>query len=243
MPGVWVDQWLEALFPARCALCGLSSGGHALCSGCREDLPWLGDPCPRCALPRTAGADCALCPPGLLAYRQVHAPLAYAFPLDQLVLAAKFGRQPGAALALGELLAHRLAPGHPPPDLVLPVPLHWRRQASRGFNQAEEMARRICRLTGWRLHTGLCQRVRPTAEQARLGAAARGGNLRGAFVAEHLPRGLHLLVVDDVLTTGATAAAMAEALLARGAVSLTFWAAARALAHGPDGHQQAGAKT
>lgn len=229
MPGVWVDRVLEALFPVRCVLCGLPGQGLAVCPGCRDDLPWLAQPCPRCALPLSADGACGRCPPALLYYQQVHAPLAYDYPVASLVLSAKFGHQPEAARALGELLSGSRPGDCPPPDLVVPVPLHWKRQASRGFNQAEEMARVICRRRGWRLATVLCRRVRATPEQSGLGAAGRAGNLAGAFAARPLPRQLHVLVVDDVLTTGATAGALAEVLMARGAGRLSFWAAARTL--------------
>jgi len=184
---------------------------------------------------------CGQCPPALQRYQRVQAPLAYGYPVDQLVLAAKFGRQLGAAQALGELLSVSQPPWDQGPDLVVPVPLHWRRQAERGFNQAEEMARILCRQRGWRLAPRLCRRVRPTAEQSGLGLAGRAGNLRGAFEAGDLPPGAHILVVDDVLTTGATAGAVAEALRERGAGPLSFWAAARTLPGGLP--QQAGANT
>lgn len=233
MPGVWVDQLLEALFPARCVLCGLPGQGHCVCPDCRGDLPWLQRPCPRCALPSPPGGGCGRCPPHLLQYAHVHAPLAYAYPVASLVLAAKFGRQLEAARALGELLSGGCAGDCPAPDLVVPVPLHWQRHAARGFNQAEEMARVICRHRGWRLAAGLCRRVRATGEQSGLGVAARAGNLAGAFLAHAIPPGAHVLVVDDVLTTGATAGAVAEVLLARGAGRVDFWAAARTLSPAP----------
>jgi ComF family protein len=236
MPGTWVDQVLDALFPARCALCDQASAGLPVCRGCETDLPWLARSCQRCAIPLPpAGEDsgvCGRCPPGLLAYREVRAPLAYEYPVDQLVLAAKFGRQIGAAQALGELLARRIGPAHAAPDLVLPVPLHWKRQAERGFNQAEEIARVVCRRLGWRLDTRVLQRVRKTAEQAQLGAAGRAGNLRDAFAARPLRGGIRVLIIDDVLTTGATAAAVIQALLRNGDVDATFWAAARTAAPG-----------
>ncbi len=148
---------------------------------------------------------------------------------EKLNLMVEFGKQLATARALGELLAVRRPDVIRPPDLVVPVPLHWRRQAERGFNQAEEIARGLCRQLDWRLAMGVCERVRATPAQSTLSAAGRRTNLHAAFVARPLRPGLHLLVIDDVLTTGATAAAIAGALRRAGAASLQLWTVAHAL--------------
>jgi ComF family protein len=150
--------------------------------------------------------------------------------VDRLVAAAKFGHQVPVARGLGELLALRLPAWPAVPDAVVPVPLHWRREASRGFNQAEEIARPLCRVRDWPLRTDLCRRVRPTPEQSGLGAAARRDNLQGAFAltdATAAGRCRHVLLVDDVLTTGATAAALAARFQAAGVPEVSLCTAAR----------------
>lgn len=215
MAWVKVDQILDLFLPPHCALCGQSSGQWPLCSGCLADLPRL-EPH---RLPTVSGFD------------QVWSALAYVYPVDRLIGAAKFGGQLATARALGELLALCRPSGIQRPDLVIPVPLHWRRQAERGFNQAEEIARGLCRQLDWRLATGVCQRRRATPAQSRLGAAERRVNLHAAFVARPLRPELHVLVVDDVLTTGATAEALACALREAGAARLTLWTVAHALGH------------
>ncbi|MBL8201111.1 MAG: ComF family protein [Chromatiales bacterium] len=210
-----VDQVLAALFPVRCLLCGQATGDLApVCPGCRGDLPWID--------PRNPG-------PGVIPGVHVRCALRYEYPVDRLVAAAKFGRQLPVARGLGQLLAAGMPPLAEPPDAVVPVPLHWRREADRGFNQAEEIARGLCDDRGWPLRADLCRRVRPTPEQSGLGAAHRRQNLEGAFALVN-PRALarcgHILLVDDVLTTGATVAALSGLFLAAGVQQLSVWTAA-----------------
>lgn len=115
------------------------------------------------------------------------------------------------------------------PALLLPVPLHRRRLRQRGYNQALELARPLAAAHGLALRCDLLQRVRPTAAQSELGAAARRANVRHAFaLAEgaHLPP--HVALVDDVLTTGATLAACTRVLHRAGVRRVEAWALARA---------------
>jgi ComF family protein len=212
---VWkrVDQVLDALFPPRCLLCGQAAGpvGPA-CAGCLADLPWL---------------DAPLAP--LAGFDEVRSALRYEYPVDRLVAAAKFGRQVPVARGLGQLLAWRMPPLPEPPDAVVPVPLHWRREATRGFNQAEEVARCLCQERGWPLRPDVCRRIRQTPEQSALGAAQRRDNLRGAFAiadSRSVVRCRHVLLVDDVLTTGATAEAVASVFQAAGVPRLSLWTVA-----------------
>lgn len=220
MSWVRVDQVLDTLFPARCLLCGQAgsrSGAVApVCAGCMADLPWL--------VHQGGGGLPAACPGDVLSA------LTYEYPVDRLIAAAKFGRQAPVARGLGQLLALRMPALPDPPDAVVPVPLHWRREASRGFNQAEEIARAVCDARGWPLRTDLCRRIRATPEQSGLGAGPRRDNLRGAFAllnARAAGRCRHVLLIDDVLTTGATLAALAEVLQAAGVPALSVWTVAR----------------
>jgi len=228
MSWVRVDQILDTLFPPRCLLCGQSGlevgrgagPGVPVCTGCLADLPWLGDPGDW-----APGAG----QPELRQFAAVLSALTYEYPVDRLIAAAKFGRQVPVARGLGQLLALHMPAFPEPPDAVVPVPLHWRREASRGFNQAEEIARALCAARRWPLRADLCRRIRPTPEQSGLGAACRRNNLRGAFAladARAASRCRHVLLVDDVLTTGATAAAVGEVLQAAGVQKLSLWTVA-----------------
>lgn len=157
----------------------------------------------------------------------------YAAPLDQLVLALKFGGQLPVAPLFGQLLADALRrlPPQAWPELLAPVPLGRHRLAERGFNQALEIARPLARHLGLPLAARLLSRARETAPQSLLTPGERRANLRSAF---SLPqagleqvRGRHVGVVDDVLTTGATLEEIAATLKRSGAVRVTCLAFAR----------------
>jgi len=214
-----VDQVLDLLFPPRCLLCDgwVAPGPVPACPGCIGDLPWLKPAAPPVG-PALAGA-CA----------EVRSALRYEYPVDRLVAAAKFGRQLPVARGLGQLMAWRLPAPDVVPDAVIPVPLHWRREADRGFNQAGEMARAICERRGWPLRPAVCRRARATPEQSGLGAEQRRENLRGAFVltdARTVAGLRHVLLVDDVLTTGATLAALATVFRSAGVARVSAWTVA-----------------
>jgi ComF family protein len=155
----------------------------------------------------------------------VVAPLAWAFPVDALVTRFKYGGALHYGRSLGLLLAASVADR--PVHAVLPVPLHPSRQAERGFNQARELARPAAAAAGAPLWPHGCRRVRDTVPQAGLSGTSRRRNPSGAFVASARVEGLDVAVVDDVLTTGATAVAVTAALRAAGAARVEIWAVAR----------------
>jgi predicted amidophosphoribosyltransferase len=168
----------------------------------------------------------------------VLAPLRYAFPVDRAIGALKFHGRLEHGRLLGELLAGWLAARAPElaGGVLLPMPLHPARLAERGFNQASEVARWVAAIGGLRIDPDLARRVRATAEQARLDAAARHRNLAGAFAAPAHPPGCaapahppaRLVVLDDVVTTGATADALAAVLRRAGVDEVVVVAVARA---------------
>jgi ComF family protein len=142
----------------------------------------------------------------------------------------KYRRMRRVAAPLGDLLADHLRSAPQPADALMAVPLHAGRLTERGFNQSEELAARIARRTGLPLVPGLA-RCRDTGHQASLGRRARKGNVEGAFIwASRTPPPARVLIVDDVLTTGATLAACADALRAAGTREVRAVALARSLA-------------
>jgi ComF family protein len=154
----------------------------------------------------------------------------YERPVRRAVHALKYRRRRRVAGALADALADAL-PGAPPGDALVPVPLHAGRLAERGFNQSEELARRLSARWQLPLRSEGLARARDTGHQAGLARRERLGNVAGAFVWRASgPPPARVILVDDVLTTGATLAACAAALRAAGAREVRAVALARSLA-------------
>ena len=171
---------------------------------------------------------CALCRRGVRGFDAAYSFGFYEDELRQLIHLFKYGRVQTLSGPLGRLLALAL-PREQSFDVIVPMPLHWRKRWQRGFNQSELLAREI----GRRTHTpvrNLLRRVRDTAPQAGLTSAKRRLNVSGAFRARKRASlaGRRVLLVDDVMTTGATAASCARALKMAGAPSVTLLTLARA---------------
>ena len=227
---------LDLLFPQHCALCGLRSGRDIpLCHACQEDLQPNASHCVLCALPLPAvtlavGRLCGNCQRKPPSFHSALAPWLYTEHLAHLIKRWKFSRDTRLTKVLARLW---LAGGKELviPDLIVPVPLHWRRLCRRGFNQSDLLAREL------RLQCPLLQQVpivtrrvrrrRATAAQSGMDASARTRNLRGAFTVNLACDKLRVAIVDDVLTTGATAAALATALNNAGASRVDVWCIAR----------------
>ena len=193
-----------------CVLC-LAGAGGLVCAACEADLGVEGI---------QAGSPAA-------AFDAAIARFAYRFPLDRLVQRFKYGGD----LAIGRWLAERLAERvqeAPRPDLLVVPPLGAARLRERGFNQALEIARTVGRRLGVRVDARTVVRCRETPPQASLDRRARAANLRGAFACGTALRGRHVAIVDAVLTTGATADAIARVLKAAGAERVSAWAVSRA---------------
>ena len=218
----------DALLPQTCYVCGAQAQGVPVCSDCLGELPRAkGGACPVCALPGTAGSICGACLHQPPAFDATLACFEYAFPVDSMVLALKYQHRLGLAdFFAGELmrvageLTRRV-------DVVLPLPLHPRRLAERGFNQAVEIARPLAQASGLALELAAVRRVRNTVVQAGLGREARLRNPLGAFDCDVPLQGLRILVVDDVMTTGATLGELARCLKQQGAARVDNLVVAR----------------
>ncbi|WP_434457744.1 ComF family protein [Stutzerimonas urumqiensis] len=227
-----VYKW--SIFKQSCLLCDEPSGEHAICLPCEGDLPWLGDQCAICAVPLpTSGLPCGACLRRRPSFDRVEAPLRYAFPVDALIQRFKHqAKWPiGRVLAegLAAHLAHAYAEGLPRPGVLLPVPLSTRRLRQRGFNQARMLADWLSRPLAVATHADWLLRTQDTTAQQQLDAAARRRNLRRAFAVSDAARiaGRHVALVDDVLTTGATAEALARLIKRAGAARVDLYCLAR----------------
>ncbi len=219
---------LDTLLPQDCLLCAAPSGNALLCPDCCAELPQLpAARCPRCAQPGCAGETCGRCqkrPPHFDALRALHP---YAFPVDGLIRHLKYARQLAVASHFGAALAEVCRDLDA--DLVVPMPLHPARLAERGFNQAMEIARILARELGVPVAARACARDRATAPQEGLSLDERRRNLRNAFSCAADFGGRHLLLVDDVATTGASADECARTLKLHGAGRVSVAVVARTL--------------
>ncbi|MEE9267078.1 MAG: ComF family protein [Gammaproteobacteria bacterium] len=208
------DRLRSALLPDTCLLCDLPAGPLPnLCGDCAGALPRL----PR--LPRQPGNRVVAFP--------------YSAPISTLIHWMKFEANLSAALTLGTLLAEAVAEsiaesGASAPDAIVPVPLHRDRLRSRGFNQAQELARPVSRRLGRPLLMRACVRTRATQPQSGLDSREdRRRNVAGAFrVRRPLAGYRRVAIVDDVLTTGATTRELARTLRAAGIDQIVIWACA-----------------
>lgn len=224
---------LRFLYPATCTLCGgRGVGERDLCADCFAELSWNRHPCPRCAVPLPPDADtplCGECIKSLPSWDEARSPLAYGFPVDKLVQRFKFEGDLATGRLLAGLLADYLAAGTDKPDFIVPVPLHPSRLKERGFNQAVELARPLSRRLKVKVRLDLCARTRATEVQSKLDAAERRKNLKGAFVVQESVQGLHLALLDDVVTTGTTMEELSRVLREAGARRITVWSVCRAV--------------
>ncbi|MFU8832236.1 MAG: ComF family protein [Wenzhouxiangella sp.] len=224
-----VDQWL---YPAVCLVCGLAGREQMdCCAGCEGDLPRVDAGCRRCGLELVRSvALCGRCTSRLPSFDSAWSGFAYRGDIEQLVQQFKFQRDLAAGRLLARLLAGSLQDqAAPRPDLMLPVPLHYRRRLTRGFNQAEFLCRDLSRHFAGLPWTGALTRPRATLAQSELPADRRRGNVRGAFKLNHLPPGTkHVSLVDDVMTTGSTLNECARLLKRAGVERVDVWVVARA---------------
>lgn len=234
----------RAVIPPACPFCRKTlspcSPCGELCSACVDELiPLPRAHCPRCALPFTAQANsshlCSRCLKKPPPFAQVYCCGLYSGSLRRAIQQFKFSGRVALDRALGKLLAAAVVPDWPY-DLVIPVPMERHRQQQRGYNQAVLLARELVRATGGQLDQKLLVKCRTTVVQHDLPARERRINLNGAFaLGRQLPGG-KVLLVDDVMTTGATAEACARTLLQGGADEVRVAVLARApLSNGAGG--------
>ena len=219
--------------PLRCVFCGViaHSDERYICTGCYRELPWITHSCLSCAMPVPAplppGVPCTDCQLKPSLFVAAVAPLRYSFPMDTAIKALKFHRKLHYQPAFSDILM-RASVGLPGCiDALLPVPLHRWRRLRRGFNQAEELAAPLKKKMNVPLLDNV-ERTRSTPYQSGLDAAERRRNLKSAFRVRGRITAQHVLIIDDVITTGETSRWLARTLLDHGVARVSVLALARA---------------
>lgn len=232
------DSFVAWLFPPACPAClGRGEPVTGFCPACLGELPTLGRRCAVCAvrLPGTrdestaSDAVCGHCLAQAPAFDRTFAAFPYESPISDLVRNLKFRRRLHCARPLGTLFAARVAQerGASRPDCFVPIPLHPTRLRRRGFNQSLEIARELARRFNAPLDARCLERIGASVPQTALPARQRLRNPKGTFVVRHAPRGRCIVIVDDVMTTGATVNEAARVLRRAGAERIEAWVAAR----------------
>ena len=219
---------------SACWLCQmpLARPAWGICSRCTRALFARQGRCPQCGLPSaTAHTPCGRCVQKPPPWQRLVAISDYHPPLSTLIHRFKFSGTAELAPALARLLllAVRQRSDLPAPQQLISVPLWQRRHWRRGYNQSELLCRPLARWLSLRYQSRAMTRVRPTATQHQLSARLRKHNLKHAFQLELPVQGRHMVIVDDVVTTGSTVAEISRLLLRNGAASVQVWCLCRTL--------------
>lgn len=228
------------LLPTTCLLCGSQLSGELVCLPCSLDLPHLSRAeftCQQCALPvNSAAGFCGQCLHRPPAFSRSIIPFNYQYPLDFLIHSFKYRRHLACGKALTQMLAEHLQHTYLNsslvwPDMIIPVPLHWWRRWQRGFNQSEVIGLGLAQALAIPLHVHFCHRAKRTPSQRGLSRADRQQNLRGAFIMAKKSagdiQGKTIALLDDVVTTTATARELSKLFMRQGARDVHVWALAR----------------
>jgi ComF family protein len=239
LPGQLVRHLVDAVLPPRCLKCGtLVSSPESLCAACWSDLSFLSEPCCACCgypfeTDVADGALCASCHATPPLYRRARAALAYDAGCKDLILSFKHADRTELAKPFARWMALAGRQILSESDVIVPVPLHWQRLLSRRYNQAALLAAALGRLSAKPIAPDLLHRKRATVKQGHLSRLGRQRNVKGAFALRQPHKadlaGKRVLLVDDVITTGATVDGCCRLLLAAGAASVDVLALAQVI--------------
>jgi ComF family protein len=227
----------------------LETAHQCICTTCVSELPWLEKHCQQCALPLATDALCPDCQSNPPAFSRCISAFIYQPPIDNIILRFKKDPYTAEIKQLSALLAERILRSYPPtgstepekqtalPELLIPMPLHWKKMARRGFNQSQVIANHLAKYflyqhkTSLRVHNDICQRTTNSRAQQTLDKKHRATSVKNAFSIVAQPglslKGKTVALLDDVVTTGATANALARIVANAGADRVDIWCLAR----------------
>ncbi|MES0328473.1 MAG: ComF family protein [Gammaproteobacteria bacterium] len=231
-----VHSGVPLIYPPRCLLCGgAGCQGMDLCEHCHQTLPFNHTACVVCALPlppnTSEGSVCGRCQKKPPHYDEAFSVFSYEQPVIWFIQQLKFNDRLTHARLLGDLLAASDCIEQISADeavCILPVPLFKKRLRERGFNQSIELARALSKKTRWPIDLNAVQRVRETVSQTGLDAKARRRNIRGAFEVVEVLSHKHVVIIDDVVTTGSTVNELSRVLKKLGVERISVLSLARA---------------
>ncbi len=230
-----INTMTNILLPGQCHLCHCKLNHNLLCSACGSNLPHISTSC--CGIchallntqTNTVCGQCLREPPP---FRKIHTLFSYDYPIDGMIMGIKFAQQLSTADLLGKLLLEKIKDWYQHtalPECLIPVPLHTKRLRQRGYNQAIEIARPIGKALGLPMDISSIKRVKATLAQAELPEKQRAANIKGAFALQRALLAKHVVIIDDVITTGHTVSELATTLKQAGAETVDVWCCARTL--------------
>lgn len=235
----WLTAPINWLIPKRCISCQQpvpDSCQNSCCNDCYMALPFQENCCNRCgqafggAASAAASGVCGRCLSSPPSFDACFCAFRYAPPIDTNIQQFKYSERPELARSLAQLMATEiLATGLEMPELLIPTPMHIARLRRRGYNQAALLARALGQILGLEARQDILRKHRLTAPQVELSLKARRRNVRGSFEIQQQPTVKHVAIVDDVLTTGSTAAEMSKVLKQNGVDYIQVWALAHTM--------------
>lgn len=226
---------VRTIYPATCILCGRpGQGDRDLCRACEADIQTNGHACRACAIPLPEGAHQQLCgqclqqPP---LFDSAWSPFLYVQPLEWIIQQIKFNSRFASTRVLADLLAQQVSGFSRRPDCIIAVPLHPRRMRERGFNQSLEMIKLVAKQHSIPVDNKNCWREKYARPQTGMNAKQRRQNIKGAFKFNNVNQCQHVLLFDDVITTGSTVTELTGVLKRQGVKRVDVWSLARAEKH------------
>lgn len=217
------------LFPPFCVICQRNTPLFPICRPCLHSLPRMTNACPRCAHPLPYSTICGQCLKRPPSFDTTLACFQYASPIKDLLYRFKINHELSLAPVFGRLMAHQIRAWlkhHAPPSYLLPMPLHPSRIRERGFNPSVEISKHLHQDINIKITNRLVKRIKNTNTQSNLPFKERRQNVKEAFKACQ-PIKHPIAIIDDVMTTGATANSLAKTLKEAGAPYVTVWCLAK----------------